>query len=71
MFKLVIVMALLAGCGGDDEARKLPLCVELGCENAFCDRAGICSCNGQTCMQCGQDRPDAGVCAGPDASPAR
>ena len=29
----------------------LPSCASLGCEDAFCNAAGVCSCHGEPCVQ--------------------
>lgn len=57
LFALVLVF--IVACG-DEGPSTPPTCESLGCENALCNFAGECSCDGVACVMC--ERTDAGVC---------
>ena len=63
MNRLLVLIALLVGCG-DDGSDDLPTCAELGCDhNALCTRDGDCRClvdDGEP-IACRLETPDAGA----------
>jgi len=66
ILELVLASLCLFACA-DDEQPPPPTCESLGCENAFCNAQGICSCNGEACVLCA--RTDAGVCSAVTGEP--
>lgn len=51
----LVLIVMLAGCATatSEDTSNLPLCIELGCEDALCSSAGFnsrCTCRAQTCV---------------------
>lgn len=49
----MLVAAMLCGACGIEQTKSppaAPVCVDLGCPNAFCNADGVCKCNGETCV---------------------
>lgn len=46
MMRAILLAAFLCGCSVDapPDDEPLPLCPDLGCENAYCDLGGECVC---------------------------